>query len=102
MKAGSVTMATLITLLTPLMDRPIVDRTRLTGTFDFDLRYDGASTSFLGRGRATAVAPDVPSDPARAPSIFTALQEQLGLRLDPQRGSADVLAIVQAELPSEN
>jgi uncharacterized protein (TIGR03435 family) len=102
MKAGSVTMATLITLLTPLMDRPVVDRTGLMGNFDFDLRYDGAAMSFPGRGRATAVAPDVPSDPARAPSIFTALQEQLGLRLDPQRGSVDVLAVLQAELPTEN
>jgi uncharacterized protein (TIGR03435 family) len=102
MKAGSVTMMTLVTLLTPLMDRSVVDKTGLTGNFDFDLRYDGAATSFVGRGRATAVAPDVPSDPARAPSIFTALQEQLGLRLDPQRGSVDVLAVLQAELPSEN
>ena len=102
MKAGSVTMATLVTLLTPLMDRPVVDKTSLTGTFDFDLRYDGAAASFPGRGRATAVAPDLPSDPARAPSIFTALQEQLGLRLDPQRGAVDVLAVVAAELPTEN
>jgi uncharacterized protein (TIGR03435 family) len=102
MKAGSVTMATLVTLLTPLMDRPILDKTGLTGNFDFDLRYDGAATPLLGRGRATAVAPDVPSDPARAPSIFTALQEQLGLKLDPQRGAVDVLAVLSAELPTEN
>lgn len=102
MKAGSVTMATLVTLLTPLMDRPVVDKTGLTGTFDFDLRYDGAAASFLGRGRAAAVSPDLPSDPARAPSIFTALQEQLGLRLESQRGAVDVLAVVSAELPTEN
>ena len=102
MKAGSVTMATLITVLTPLLDRPIVDKTGLTGNFDFDLRYDGAAASLPGRGRATAVSPDVPSDPARAPSVFTALQEQLGLRLDPRRGAVDVLALVSAELPSEN
>jgi uncharacterized protein (TIGR03435 family) len=102
MKAGSVTMTTLVTLLTPLMDRPVVDKTGLTGSFDFDLRYDGAASSLLGRGRATAVAPDVPSDPARAPSIFTALQEQLGLRLDAQRGAVDVLAVLSAELPTEN
>jgi uncharacterized protein (TIGR03435 family) len=102
MKAGSVTMTTLVTLLTPLMDRPVVDKTGLTGMFDFDLRYDGSATSFLGRGRATAVSPDVPSDPARGPSIFTALQEQLGLRLESQRGAVNVLAVVSAELPTEN
>lgn len=102
MKAGSVTMATVVTLLTPLMDRPVVDKTGLAGTFDFDLRYDGAAAFFPGRGRSLAVSPDVPSDPARAPSIFTALQEQLGLRLDPQRGAVDVLAVHSAELPTEN
>ena len=102
MKAGSVTMATLVTLLTPLMDRPVVDKTGLAGTFDFDLRYDGAAAFFPGRGRGLAVSPDLPSDPARAPSIFTALQEQLGLRLDSQRGSVDVLAVLSAELPTEN
>jgi len=95
-------MATLITYLTPLLDRPVVDKTGLTGNFDFDLRYDGAAIlAFPGRGRATAVSPDTP-DPAKGPSIFTALQEQLGLKLDSQSGSVDVLAIKSAELPTEN
>lgn len=101
-KAGSVTMATLVTFLTPLMDRPVVDRTGLSGVFDFDLRYDGATipgTGRLGGGRGPALG--AAADPAAA-SIFTALQEQLGLRLDPQRGPVDVLAVVRAELPSEN
>src|SRR5687768_3414944 len=102
-KAGSITMATLVTYLTPMLDRPVVDKTGLAGNFDFDLRYDGAATLVLpGRGRATAVSPDTPPDPAKGPSIFTALQEQLGIRLESQRGSVDVLAIKSAELPSEN
>ena len=102
-RAGSVSMATLITYLTPLLDRPVVDKTSLTGNFDFDLRYDGAATlPLIGRGRGAAVAPDAPADPANGPSIFTALSEQLGLRLEAQRGPVDVLAIKRAELPSEN
>ena len=102
-KAGSITMATLVTYLTPMLDRPVVDKTGLTGNFDFDLRYDGAATLVLpGRGRATAVSPDAPPDPAKGPSIFTALQEQLGIKLDSQRGSVDVLAIKSVELPTEN
>lgn len=103
-KAGAVTMATLVTFLTPLMDRPVVDNTGLTGAFDFDLRYDGATipgTGRLGGGRGPLLAPGAAAD-AGAPSIFTALQEQLGIRLDPQRGPVDVLAIIRAELPTEN
>jgi uncharacterized protein (TIGR03435 family) len=96
-------MATLVTVLTPLMDRPIVDRTGLTGAFDFDLRFDGsASMPLPGRRGGTAISPDAPADPTKGPSIFTALQEQLGLKLEPQRGSVPVLASVRAELPSEN
>ena len=101
-RGGSVTMGTLVTFLTPLMDRPVVDRTGLPGVFDFDLRYDGATipgTGRLGGGRGPALG--AAADPAAA-SIFTALQEQLGLRLDPQRGPVDVLAVVRAELPTEN
>ena len=103
-RAGSATMATLVTFLTPLVDRPVVDKSGLPGAFDFDLRFDTAATSFLARGRgaAVAVSPDTPSDPGKGPSIFTALQEQLGLKLEPQRGAVDVLAVRAAELPTEN
>ena len=90
-----------------MLDRPVVDKTGLTGNFDFDLQYDGAGAMPLpgvgrGRGSGAAVSADVPADPAQGPTIFTALQEQLGLRLDSQRGSVDVLAIKRAELPTEN
>jgi uncharacterized protein (TIGR03435 family) len=102
MKAGSVTLQTLITLLTPLLDRPVVDKTGLTGEFDFDLRFAGASLRLPGSGRGAAVSPAAPPEPGGPPSIFTALPEQLGLRLDAQRGPVDVLAVLGAELPTEN
>jgi uncharacterized protein (TIGR03435 family) len=101
MKAGSATMTTLISILTPTVDRPIIDRTGLVGLFDFDLRYAGAGL-LVGRGRGAAVSPDAPVGTANLPSLFTALQEQLGLRLDAQRGPVDVLAVQSAELPTEN
>jgi uncharacterized protein (TIGR03435 family) len=94
-------MTTLISILTPTVDRPIIDRTGLSGVFDFDLRYAG-SRMLPGRGRGAAVSPDAPADSAILPSLFTALEEQLGLRLDPQRGPVDVLAVQSAELPTEN
>ena len=63
--------------------RPVVDRTGLTGRFDFTLSW----------------APEGSSD-SGAPSIFTALQEQLGLRLQPARGAVDVLVIDSVERPA--
>ena len=67
---------------TPL-GRPVVDRTRLTGVFDLDLKWAAEQT------------PDAPG-----PSLFTAIQEQLGLKLEPQRAPVEVLVIDRIEKPS--
>jgi uncharacterized protein (TIGR03435 family) len=102
--AGSTAISGLITLLSPALDRPVVDKTGLTGTFDFDLRYTGGATfvGLAGRG-APVSAPDIAADPSSdAPSIFTALREQLGLKLEADRGPVDVLVVHQAERPTEN
>jgi uncharacterized protein (TIGR03435 family) len=66
--------------------RIIVDRTGLTGSFDMVLRFN-------------ADANDVSSD---LPSLFAAVQEQLGLKLDPQTAPAEVLVIDRVEKPTEN
>lgn len=63
--------------------RPVVDRTGLTGRFDFTLNW----------------APEGTTD-TNAPSIFTALQEQLGLKLEPARGPVDVLVVDSVERPT--
>lgn len=63
--------------------RPVEDRTGLTGRFDFTLSW----------------APEGSTD-TEAPSIFTAVQEQLGLRLAPARGPVDVLVVDAAERPT--
>lgn len=71
--------------------RIVVDKTGLTGRYDFSLRWspmsDAASTQ--------------PSD-SSAPSIFTALQEQLGLKLEPMKYPVDTIVIDHVELPSAN
>ena len=72
---------------------PVIDRTGLIGTYDFKLEW----TSELGEPGAVAN----PSD-SGAPSIFTAVQEQLGLRLESGKGLADVLVVERAARPSEN
>ena len=77
--------------------RPVLDRTGLVGYFDADLEL----TAELGPPPPPPGAPDR-FDRASAPSIFTALQERLGLKLDAQRGPVAVFVIDRAEKPVEN
>jgi len=75
------------------LDRPVIDKTGLTGLFDFHLEYapDQASAD----GAAT------PADPGGA-SIFSALQQQLGLKLTRAKGPGEFLVIDHVERPSAN
>jgi uncharacterized protein (TIGR03435 family) len=93
-RARSVSMRYVADSLSALgrLDRPIVDQTGLSGTFDL-----------------TVDAPDVPPPPGKsiepdpsAPTFLEDLQEQLGLKLQPQTGAVDVLAIDHVEEPSPN
>jgi uncharacterized protein (TIGR03435 family) len=67
------------------LDRPVLNKTGINGHFDFNFEY----------------APDNQSDSA-APSIFTALQEQIGLQLEPARRPVEILTIERIEKPGEN
>jgi uncharacterized protein (TIGR03435 family) len=78
-----------------VLDRPVVDGTGLKGNYDFDLVWTPGPDEFGGRGSA------VPSD-ASAPDIFTAIQEQLGLRLDSRKTPVESLIVDHAEKPSDN
>jgi len=94
MMGAGVSMADLARNLVGPTDRMVVDRTGLAGAWDFDLKFvlDGPPPNI----------PGLPPPPADAPSLFTALQEQLGLRLEPQRAPVDVLVITSIERPTEN
>jgi uncharacterized protein (TIGR03435 family) len=74
----------------PRVDRPIVDRTGLTGPLDFTLDF-----------APTSVNP-VAADESALPSFFTALREQLGLELKSDTGPVDVIVIDHVEMPTEN
>ena len=83
------------------MDRPVVDMTGLEGVFDFTLEYTNQNIQPLpgGDGDGGAVAPDFGS----GPSIFTALQEQLGLKLESRKAPVQILVVDHAEkVPTEN
>ncbi len=67
--------------------RPVLDQTGLTGHYDFTLTWS---------------RDDAPPDANAPPGFFTAIQEQLGLKMEPKKDLADVLVIDHAEKPSEN
>ena len=81
-----VTTSDLAESLAPFAGRVIVDRTGLQDYFDVDLEW----TIELRRGPDRAAHPSTPSD---LPGVFTALREQLGLKLDDARGPVDVVII---------
>jgi uncharacterized protein (TIGR03435 family) len=76
------------------VERPILDRTNYSEAFTFDLKWDAD----LGTSGAR---PDAQPEEVR-PSLFTALREQMGLKLEPQKAPVEVLVIDHVERPSEN
>jgi uncharacterized protein (TIGR03435 family) len=93
-------MAALAVMLSRLgLGREVVDRTGLTGRYDFTLRFAPEVGSIpVINGQAAGV----PAEDAALPSIFTAVQEQLGLRLESTKGTVEGLMIDHVERPSEN
>jgi len=93
-------------LLGNILDRPVFDKTGIAGKFIFQLEFLPDETTpgsmFGGRGGEPVPAPAAASDPSGGASIFTAIQEQLGLKLEPAKGSREFIVIDRAEKPSEN
>jgi uncharacterized protein (TIGR03435 family) len=91
------TLSQFVSLLPRFVDRIVADETGMTGRFDLDLSWTPAPGEW--------VAPPPPGTateaPVDGPSLFTALQEQLGLKLQSQTGAIDILVIDQAEKPSD-
>jgi len=94
MRGEAASMMQLAYKLSRLLQRPVVNNTGLEGNYDFKLEW----TPDLGPS-----APDgQPVDTSGGPSIFSALQEQLGLRLEATKGPVEVLVIDHVDKPSEN
>jgi uncharacterized protein (TIGR03435 family) len=101
------TIGKFIEMLSDPSGRPVVDRIGLTGRYDFNLEFAPQGTAgLLGiplappeaggpMGAAPANALEGPAD--LPPALVTAVQEQLGLKLEPKRGPLPVLVIAQAE-----
>jgi uncharacterized protein (TIGR03435 family) len=97
-KATSISLSVLAQSLSEALGRTVVDKTGLTGNFNTTMEWspDDAQLSLL--------PPDAPrpSVDSAGPSIFAAIQEQLGLKLESRKGPVEVLVVDRAEKPSEN
>jgi uncharacterized protein (TIGR03435 family) len=86
------------------LGRVVLDRTGLEGRYDFTLEYadqDSDAVSSVPAGSSTASNGSLPPVES-GPSIFTAVQEQLGLKLEPTKGPVDMIIIDHIERPTEN
>jgi uncharacterized protein (TIGR03435 family) len=87
-------------LLSIILDRPVIDRTDITGSFDIHLAFspDNLRSRLSGHVADEPAAPPGPNGPA----VFTAMKDSSGLTLVPAKGPIDVRAIDHVERPSEN
>ena len=83
----------LVNTLANILGSPVVDKTGLTGAYDFALQWNRAQS-------AVFVSPN--DSDSSGPSLFTALEEQLGLKLEATKAAGDVLIVDHADHPSEN
>ncbi len=95
---SGVTMDRFLSALSEATGRPVVDKTGLTGAFDIHLTY----TPDQPIAAIQQQHPDAPSVDPGGPSVLTAVQEQLGLRLDSAKGPVESLIVDRVEKPSEN
>jgi len=94
MYGRGVSTSTLAMQLESWAGRPVFDKTNSTGLYDIHLEFSPAAS----RPQATT---DTASDPS-GPSIFTAIQQELGLKLESSKGPVEVLVIDSVQRPSEN
>ena len=94
-----VSMTRIARELSAFADRPIQDQTGQRGAFDFRLEW--TPDDYVSKDGRPKTLNGVPMDSSE-PSFFSAIREQLGLKLESQKGNIDMLVIDAAEHPSEN
>jgi uncharacterized protein (TIGR03435 family) len=101
LKGQAVGLEMLALNLSNELGRRVIDKTGLGGKYDFELKWEPSQAAAQLDAPPHTAEPALPAEPD-GPSIFTALQEQLGLRLEPAKGSVEVLVIDGAQRPSKN
>jgi len=99
LKAPNVTMAQLASALSGQLSAIVVDKTGIEGRFDASFQWTPDQPMRLKSGEP---APAPPPDATPGPSIFTAIQEKLGLRLESRKVPTEVIVVDRANRPSEN
>jgi uncharacterized protein (TIGR03435 family) len=98
METNALPFTNFVSALSGITGRKIVDKTGLTGFYDIKLQW----TPDPVPADAAAPRPEVPPVDSNGPSLFTALEEQLGLKLESSKGPVDVLVIDSVSRPTEN
>ena len=86
-----------------IMDKPVVDHTGLTDKYDFTLKWTPDDSQFVQfRGVTGPVTPPAGDNPNAPPSLYTAMPEQIGLKIEAGKAMDDVIVIDHVEKPSPN
>jgi uncharacterized protein (TIGR03435 family) len=94
--ASACSLQQLATKLSSVLEAPVVDATKLKGPFDFDLTWNPGDMG------TNATIPEASQESSQGPSLFTAIQDELGLKLQGEKVSTDVLVIDRAQPPTGN
>jgi uncharacterized protein (TIGR03435 family) len=100
--AQAVPIAELAHELTQMLGHPVLDKTDLKGVYDFKLQFTPDDRLQPPSGLAPNERPPLPPPDSNAPSLFDALREQLGLKLESGKGPVEVIVIDHVERPSAN
>jgi uncharacterized protein (TIGR03435 family) len=82
-----------------VLDRPVIDKTAISGKYNIELKWMPDQSQFGGRTVTASTAAD---NLDSLPSLYSALQEQVGLKLESTKASVEVLVVDHVERPSEN
>jgi uncharacterized protein (TIGR03435 family) len=105
MTGQGIPMANLVMMLSQQLGRTVLDQTGMKGNYNVELKWtpDQSQPAMpMGPDSAKPPADNAPLPDSSGPSIFTAIQEQLGLKLESTKGPVEILAIDHVERPSEN
>lgn len=100
--AKRTTMDGLANILAGNLDRPVADMTGIQGACDFSLTWTPDDAVRTEKPTGAGEGPAAATDMAAGPSIFTALQEQLGLKLEPRKAPVEIIVVERIEKPVEN